>query len=149
MTKSNSKPLKFALNNISIENGSIDFADEPKQTKHTVRELGISIPFLSNIPSYVRRFVQPHFSARIDDALYTIQGRTKPFADSLDTSIDVDIKGLDVPYYLAYVPVKMKFKVLSGYVDIGAKVSFTETKEKKPFPHGLPENGLPEESGPE
>ena len=45
LIKSNSKPLKFALNNIRIENGSIDFADEPKQTKHTVRELGIGIPF--------------------------------------------------------------------------------------------------------
>ena len=134
LTKSNpnSKPLKFALNNITIENGSIDFADEPKQTKHTVRELGIGVPFLSNIPSYVQRFVQPRFSARIDDALYTIQGRTKPFADSLETSVDVDIKDLDIPYYLAYVPMEMKFKVLSGYVDVGAKVTFVETKEKKP-----------------
>ena len=67
--------MRFSLNNIRIENGSIDFIDGPK-TKHTVREMTIGIPFLSNIRSSVERFVQPYFSARIDDALYTIQGRT-------------------------------------------------------------------------
>ena len=91
------KPLRFSLNNISIENGSIDFLDGPKKTTHTVRELKIGIPFLSNIPSYVERFVQPHFSARIDDALYALQGKTKPFADSLETSIDVDHQGYQYP----------------------------------------------------
>ena len=92
--------------------------------------------------------VQPHFSARIDDALYTIQGRTKPFADSLDTSVDVDIKDLDIPYYLAYVPVKMKFKVLSGSCGHRGKSLLHRNERKKAFPHGL-RNGLPEESGPE
>ncbi len=74
----------------------------------------------------------PHFSARIDDALYTIEGKTKPFADSLETSIDVNIKDLNIPYYLAYVPMKMNFKVVSASVDTEARVSFIETKEKKP-----------------
>jgi len=39
------KPLRFSFNNITIENGSIDFWDGPKQTKHTVRELNIGLPF--------------------------------------------------------------------------------------------------------
>ena len=116
--KAKSKPLRFSLNNISIEDGSIDFLDGPKQTKHTVRDLKIGIPFLSNIPSYVERFVQPHFSAKINDALYTIEGKTKPFADSRETSIDVDIKDLNIPYYLAYVPDENEFQgcfCLPGY----------------------------------
>jgi len=45
------KLLRFSLNNIRIENGSIDFLDGPKKRTHTVRELRIGIPFLSNIPS--------------------------------------------------------------------------------------------------
>ncbi len=132
LEKPSSKPQRFALNNVSIENGSIDFLDEPKETKHTVRELTIGIPFLSNIPSYVKRFVRPHFSAKIDDALYTIEGRTKPFADTLETSVNIDIKDLDLPFYMAYLPMKTNFKLVSGTMDIGAKVSFVETKEKKP-----------------
>ncbi len=130
--KEKPKPLKFSLNNISIENGSIDFLDGPEKTTHTVRQLKIGIPFLSNIPSYVQRFVQPHFSARINGALYVIQGKSKPFADSRETFVDVIIKDVDIPHYLAYVPMKMRFKVVSAFVDTAATVSFVETKEKEP-----------------
>ena len=118
------KPLRFSLNNIRIENGSIDFLDGPKQIKHTVRELDIGIPFLSNIPSYIERFVRPHFSAKINDTLYVLEGTTKPFADSRETSFDINIKDLDIPYYLAYVPTKMNFKIVSAYSGYPDKTFF-------------------------
>jgi uncharacterized protein involved in outer membrane biogenesis len=125
-----SKPLRFSLNNISIENGSIDFLDGPKETKHTVRDLKIGVPFLSNIPSNVQAFVQPHFSAKINNALYTFDGKTKPFADSLETSIDVDIKDLKIPYYLAYIPVKLHARIVSASLDTDANISFIQTKAR-------------------
>ena len=131
--KGKSRPLRFSVNNIRIENGSIDFMDGPNKTKHTVRELTIGIPFLSNIRSYVQRFVQPYFSARIDDALYTIQGKTKPFADSLETFVEVNVKDFNVPYYLAYIPMKMKLEIASALVDTQARVSFIETKDRKSY----------------
>ena len=130
--KERPKPLRFSLNNIRIENGSIDFWDGPKQIKHTVRELDIGVPFLSNIPSYIERFVRPHFSAKINDTLYVLEGTTKPFADSLETSFDINIKDLDIPYYLAYASTKMNFKIVSAYLDTQTKISFIETKAKKP-----------------
>ncbi|MGA2464233.1 MAG: DUF748 domain-containing protein [Thermodesulfobacteriota bacterium] len=130
--KEKSKPLRFSFNNIRIENGSIDFFDEPNKTKHTVRELNIGLPFLSNIPSYVERFVQPHFSANINGTPYKIEGKTKPFADSLESSFDINLTDLDIPYYLAYVPIKMNFKILSAYLDMQTRISFVETKDRKP-----------------
>lgn len=131
--KPKSKPLRFSLNNIRIENGSVDFWDGPAQIKHTVRELNIGVPFISNIPSYINRFVQPHFSAKINDTPYVIEGTTKPFADSLETSFDINIKNLDIPYYLAYAPTKMNFKIVSALLDTQTKLSFIETKDKKPL----------------
>jgi uncharacterized protein involved in outer membrane biogenesis len=130
--KSKSKPLRFSLNNIRIENGSIDFWDGPVQVKHTVRELNIGVPFISNIPSYIERFVRPHFSAKINDTPYVLEGTTKPFADSRETSFDINIKDLDIPYYLAYVPTKMNFRIVSAFLDTQTKLSFIETKDKKP-----------------
>jgi len=130
--KEKAKPLKFSLNNIRIENGSIDFLDEPKQTKHTVRELNIGVPSLSNIPSYVERYVQPMLSAKINDTPYTLEGKTKPFADSLETSFDINIKDLDIPYYLAYFPMKMNFKIVTAFLDTQAKVSFIQSKDQAP-----------------
>jgi hypothetical protein len=94
--------------------------------------LNIGVPFLSNIPSYIQRFVQPHFSAKINDTPYVLEGTTKPFADSLETSFDINIKDLDIPYYLAYAPMKMNFKIVSAYLDTQTKLSFIQAKGKKP-----------------
>ncbi len=126
------KPLRFSLNNIKIENGSIDFWDGPKNTKHTVRELTIGIPSLSNIPSHIDIFVQPVFSAKINETPYVLQGKTKPFADSLETTFDINIKDLDIPYYLAYLPTKLNFKIVSAYLDTQTKFAFIEYKDKGP-----------------
>jgi len=130
--KEKEKPLRFSLNNIKIEDGSIDFIDDPVKTKHTVRELNIGIPFLSNIPAYIQTYVQPAFSAKINDTPYSIQGQTKPFHDSLETSFDININDLDIPYYIAYIPTKMNVKILSAYLDTQAKISFLQPKDKKP-----------------
>jgi uncharacterized protein involved in outer membrane biogenesis len=130
--KEKSKPLRFSLNNIKIENGSIDFLDQPKHTKHTVRELNIGVPSLSNYPYYIERYVRPTLSAKINDTPYTLEGKTKPFADSLETSFDINIKDLDIPYYLAYFPMKMNFRIVSAFLDTQTKISFIETKGKKP-----------------
>jgi uncharacterized protein involved in outer membrane biogenesis len=129
--KEKSTPLRFSLNNIKIENGGVDFLDESVKTKHTVRELNIGIPFLSNIPAYIHTFVQPTFSAKINDTPYVLQGQTKPFADSLETSLDININDLNIPYYLAYAPMKMNFKIVSAYLDTQVKISFIQTKDKK------------------
>jgi len=127
-----SKSLKFSLNNIRIENGSIDFWDGPEKTRHTIRELNIGVPFLSNIPSRINIFVQPALSVKINGTPYEIHGETKPFADSRETSLLIDIKDLDIPYYLAYIPLKPKFKIVSAYLDTETKISFIEYKDKGP-----------------
>jgi len=130
--KEKSKPLRFSLNNIKIEDGSIDLIDEPVKTKHTVRELNIGIPFLSNIPAYIQTYVQPIFSAKINDTPYSIQGQTKPFHNSLETSFDINIQDFNIPYYIAYLPTKMNMKIKSAYLDTQAKISFLQSKDKKP-----------------
>ena len=126
------KPLRFSVNNIRIENGSIDFWDGPEQTKHTIRELNIGVPFLSNIPSSINVFVQPALSATINGTPYRIQGETKPFADSRETKLDINIRDLDIPYYLAYFPSKLNFKIVSAYLDTAIQLSFVQYKDKGP-----------------
>jgi hypothetical protein len=126
------KPPRFSFNNIRIENGSIDFWDGLKQTEHTVRELNIGVPFLSNIPSNINIFVQPALSAKINGTPYEIQGKTKPFANSRETSLDINIKDLDIPYYVPYLPSNLKFKISSAYLSADTKVSFIQYKGKGP-----------------
>jgi len=126
------KPLRFSLNNIQVRNGSIDFNDVPKETRHAVRDIRIDIPLLSNFPYHVDTFVQPALEATVNGAAFSLGGRTRPFKDSLETSIDIDIRKLDIPYYLEYVPVPLRFEVRSATLDAKGTVSFVQYREHGP-----------------
>ncbi len=60
------KPLKFSFNNIQLVDGRIDFDDGPKKTRHEIRAIPLALPFLSNLPYYADRHVQPSFAATVN-----------------------------------------------------------------------------------
>ncbi len=126
------KPLRFSISNIQILNGSVDFLDGPKHTRHKARGITVKIPTLSNFPYFIDTFVQPTFEAKFNDNPVSLKGRTKPFSDSLETSLDIDIKGVDIPYYLAYAPFEMNFKLLSGTLDAKNSIAYTQYKDRQP-----------------
>ncbi|HXV80589.1 MAG TPA: DUF748 domain-containing protein, partial [Candidatus Binatia bacterium] len=122
---------RFALNNIEILDGRIDFDDRPEQTKHTVTAIKIGVPFISSIPAHVDIHVQPEFHALVDGAPLEIDGETKPFQDSLESTIRIDLDNLQIPKYVEYSPVDLNFKVPSGQLNTELTVAF-RTKADKP-----------------
>jgi len=124
--------ITFSLQDITISNGSADFLDEPVKKKHALKEFNLSVPLLSNRPKHVERYVRPTLSWKLNDDLYVIEGRTKPFADSMETVFDINIENLDIFRYLAYLPMKMRFSVPSGYLDTKIQLSFMQRKDKTP-----------------
>ena len=131
-TQKEEKPFLFSLNNIQIVNGGIDFQDASNKTSHTVREMNISVPFVSNIEYYLTNYVEPKFSARINDNKFELVGKTQPFLTSRATSFDVDIEDLDIPFYLNYIPAKMNCQLKSARLDTKMKVHFIVNKDKSP-----------------
>lgn len=127
-----SDPFHFSVNNIQIVGGRLDFTDGPVQMRHQVTDLNLSIPFISNTAYQINLFTQPALSVKINGTAYAFKGRAKPFADSHETEFNIDIKDLNVPYYLAYVPVKLDFKIPSALVDAQVNLSYIQHREKKP-----------------
>ncbi len=127
-----SKPFYFSLNNIQITDGSIDFQDTPNKTSHTVRNMNLAIPAISNIGYYVKNFVEPKFSANINGNPFELKGKTKPFLDSHETVFDINISDLDIPFYLKYVPFKMNFNLKSARLDTKLQINFIMQEGKKP-----------------
>ncbi|HEY7586919.1 MAG TPA: DUF748 domain-containing protein [Candidatus Deferrimicrobiaceae bacterium] len=126
------KPLRYSLNNIRILGGSVDFDDRPKHTRHAVRGLSLSIPFLSNLPYAADVYVRPAFEAEVNGTMVGLQGRTKPYSVSRETTVDLNIRNFDIPYYLEYVPVRLKFQVPSGALDAKTVLSFSQPVGKSP-----------------
>ena len=130
--KEKPEPLRFSLNNIQILAGKVLFDDEPKAAQHTVTDLTLAIPFLSNLPYLANQYVQPGFSAKVNDTPVVISGRTKPFEDTLETQVDLNIYALDIPRYVDYVPIPLGFKIASGTLDTRITATFTRYQSKAP-----------------
>ncbi|MBI5846699.1 MAG: DUF748 domain-containing protein [Nitrospirae bacterium] len=129
---SRQRSLRFSLNNIQVINARIDFLDGPKHTKHEVRGAVLTVPFVSNLPYYLESYVQPAFSAKVNGNSVSFRGNTKPFVDSHETNIDLDLKDLNLPYYLAYSPVPLDFTLVSGLLDVQTSLTYAQFKDKEP-----------------
>ena len=121
-------PPRFALNNIEIIDGSIDFDDRPEKTKHTIAQLKIGVPFISSLPSDVDIKVRPEFSAVVNGAPFHLAGDTVPFKESRESTIGLDVEKLEIAKYLEYSPVPLNFTVPSGHLAGKIQASFRTAK---------------------
>ena len=119
-----SEPARFAVNNIDITNSSIHFDDKLRAQTNTLEEIHIAIPFISSLPTDLEIFVKPAFFARLDGQPIEVNGETRPFKESREASVNVKLEGLDVPKYLSFSPVPLKFQVPRGALDADLHVVF-------------------------
>lgn len=123
-------PPQFALFNIELIDGKIDFDDRPEKTVHAVTEIGIGVPFISSIPSQVDIRVQPRLSAKVNGAPFALSGETKPFKDTHETTLRLELDALSIARYLEYSPVPLRLRVPSGELDARIVVSLSTLNEK-------------------
>ncbi len=125
-----SKPVLFSVANIRITGGTVEFDDRPKKASHWVRSLDLGLPLVSNFKHQVDVFVQPSFSATINGKPFKMTGQTKPFADSLETSADINITDLSLAKYLPYVPATLNFKMPSGRLSTRLVINYIQSAQK-------------------
>jgi uncharacterized protein involved in outer membrane biogenesis len=128
----NAPTPRFALHNIEIIDGKLDFDDRPEKTKHAITQLRIGIPFISSLPADVEIKVQPEFSAVVNGAPMHVAGVSVPFKDSRESTLGFDIDRLDIAKYLEYSPVKLNFTVPSGQLNGKLKAAFKTSKNNSP-----------------
>jgi hypothetical protein len=126
------QPARFSVGNIRVVNAAVDFDDRPKGAKHRVSEMQITIPFISNLPTHLKDQVQPSFSANINGTPLKLTGEALPFENTVRTHFNLDIRALDVPRYLGYLPADLPVKVDSGKLDARISLRFTQAPGKDP-----------------
>ncbi|WP_394701251.1 DUF748 domain-containing protein [uncultured Propionivibrio sp.] len=126
--KSDAKPPLFSVSNIRITGGALTFDDRPMRETHEIGELNVALPFISNMAFAVDTFVEPSFSAIVNGAPVHAQGKSKPFSESHESELALDLSDLKLKQYLPYVPAKLPVKVESGALDVGVTVRFHQEK---------------------
>ncbi len=127
--RESAKKAEFSVSNVRVVNSAIAFDDQPKGRKHAVTEIDISVPFISNLPTHLKEFVQPRFSAKVNGTPLKVVGETLPFEDSLRTQITLDLQALEVPQYVVYSPSALPVKVEAAKLDARLSIRFIQGKK--------------------
>jgi uncharacterized protein involved in outer membrane biogenesis len=112
----------FAVNNIRVEKGRIDFDDKPEGRKHALTELELGLPFVSNMPSHVSTFVEPLLAMKVDEAPFEVRGKALPFSPNRESLVNLRIDRFDLTRYVDYLPVEKTFRLpgarFSSYLEL-------------------------------
>lgn len=127
-------PLHFALNNIIISNGSIDFSDRfsKQKSRHEIRELALQIPFFGNLPYLTDQHVEPQLELLLNNSRVRLNGRTKPFHASVETVLNLTLEQVDLAYYAFHSPVPLPFELTRGTLDCNLDLDYRISPSEEP-----------------
>ncbi len=122
----------FSIGNIRVSGGRISVDDRPRGLKHELDDIAIGVPFVSNLPVKVDVFVEPSVSATLNGDPLLLSARTKPFAESHETVLDVVLKEFDVTPWVAYLPFEPGFRLPSALLTSNLELSFRQQPDAAP-----------------
>jgi len=123
------EPPRFSLNNIRLVDGGVTFDDRPTGGHHEIAHLSVGVPFVSTLPVDLDTFVKPGLALALDGTPFAVEGQTKPFKGSLETTLELRLTALDLARYQAYVPLPLKFRLDSGKLTVALDLSFVRLAE--------------------
>ncbi len=127
-------PLLFSLNNITISDSKISFDDRLAGKTHSVEQIKLDLPSLSNFSFGAKEYIRPHFSAIINGSPVELTGEAalpgEKGQNGLKTNLACTLQNLDLPLYFAYLPKPVPLILDKGKGEGKIQISFAP-KEKK------------------
>lgn len=120
---------RFALYNLAVQSASVDFVDQGAGQTHEVRELQLSIPFLSNLDAKRAVLAEPRLAFRLNGSRFDSSAQSTPFAPTRRTDAVLKLAGLDLSPYLPYLPAGLPVKVLSGVAGGDIRLHFEQSPQ--------------------
>ena len=122
-----SAPLQFALYNLVLKGGALDFNDLSVQKTHQLRDLDLAVPFLSNLKSKREIKTSPRLAFRLNGSVFDSAAEATPFAQTRKTDATLKLSGVDLKPYLGYLPASLPFRLQEALLDADLKVDFAQT----------------------
>lgn len=120
-------PLSFALYNLALSGGTMDFTDQSVGKTHELRELQITVPFVSNLASQRTVLVEPKLAFRLNGSRFDSSAQGTPFAQTRKSEANFKLTDLDVTPYLGYLPANLPVKLQSATLNADLKVAFEQS----------------------
>ncbi len=124
------KPARFALYNIEIRDGRLDFDDQAVQEQQELRELKLALPFISSLPSAREVTVRPELAFALNGSRFDSNAQALPFDDSRRTDAVLRLQALDLAPYLGYLPAGLPLRLQAGVLDAELQLHFEEAPQQ-------------------
>lgn len=122
-------PLPFALFNVVLSQGRMEVIDQATGQTHTLQDVSLQVPFISNMASRRAVLVTPQLGFELNGSRFDSRAQGTPFAETARMQANLAFSQLDLRPYLAYwpatLPVKLGAAVLSGDLNL----AFEQTPE--------------------
>ena len=128
-----SDPPRFALYNLTLTGGQVDFNDRSAGKTHALRDLTLAIPFLSNLQSKRDITTAPRLAFKLGAAggsafsSFDSAAEGTPFAQTHKTDANLKLSNFDLAPYIGYLPANLPFKLQTGVLNADVKVAFEQT----------------------
>ncbi|HMN57300.1 MAG TPA: DUF748 domain-containing protein, partial [Ottowia sp.] len=124
-----SKPMNFALYNIVLQDGRVDFDDRAVDRVQQLRDLRLALPFISNLPKAREVKVLPQLAFDLNGSRFDSQAQALPFDDSRHTDASLQIAKFDLKPYLGYLPAGLPLTLQAGVLDADLRLAFEQTPQ--------------------
>ncbi|MDD3814296.1 MAG: DUF748 domain-containing protein [Desulfocapsaceae bacterium] len=127
-------PVLFSLNNITISDSTILFDDRLTGKKHSVEQIKLDLPTLSNYSFAAKEYIRPHFSAVINGSPLELSGEAalpgENGQNGLKTNLACNVQDLDLPLYFAYLPKSLPLILSQGKGNGKIQIAFIPEGKK-------------------
>ncbi|MDB5845798.1 MAG: hypothetical protein JWP79_3108, partial [Polaromonas sp.] len=121
---------RFALYNLVLSGGRLDVADESVHATHSLQDLHLAVPFLSNLPSQREIKTAPRLAFVLNGSRFDTAAVATPFAPTRQTDATLQLRDLDLQPYLAYWPDSLPVRLQSAVLQADLRLAF----EQNPAP---------------
>ncbi len=109
------EPARFALYNLQILNGQVDFDDRPLAQKHQVSGLQLGVPFISTLSQADETIeVQPRLVFDLDGSRFDTGARLTPFDPKRPEQVQLRLDRLDLARWTPYLPASLPLRPTEG-----------------------------------
>ena len=123
---------RFSVANIAVDDGRFAFDDAKLDARHEVTGLALRVPFVSSLPVDEKVYVEPSLRASIDGASFELQGRSLPFSATHESTLDLELDGVDLTRFVGYVPAALPFELRSARLESALKLAFSQAEGAAP-----------------
>lgn len=117
---------RFAVFNITLNDGAVDFVDDTVEQTHEVRQLLLTVPFLSNLASRREVVTEPRLAFTLNGSPFDSHAASTPFAQTHHTRATLRIDDFDLTRYRAYWPKSLPVQLGSGHLQTDLQLEFEQ-----------------------